>query len=235
MNPDIPTTHFVVDLLAIVVAVGLTVRGRWRLGVFFAAYIVCFIVKEVLVIFWPERFFFQRCWLIVQSILDILKLGIALEVGWRTFGAFPGAAAAAQKTGVLILGLTAVAVASLPLANPQSTVFETAVTSFHPRVNDGTIWLIAAILAIAKWYRVPVRRFHAALLTSFALYLVFYTWVLRIFVGVDLEGIRHYANAVDAIGFLLLTCWWVHITWRSENGTDRTYVNTLRTLERGAY
>jgi len=235
MNPDIPTINKVVDIIVFVIAVGLVVRGRWRLSLFFVAYLVSVLFREALVIFWPERFFFQRVWFIFQAELDILKFGIALEVGWRTFGAFPGAAAAAKRTGALILSLTAVSVAGLPLATPQSTVFETAVTGFHPRLNDGTIWLIAAILAIAQWYRVPIHRFHAALMTSFALYLVFFTSILRIFVGRDFETTRHYVNAIDPIGFALMTCWWAHIAWRGERHTDRIHLNTLRTLARGAY
>ena len=235
MNPDIPTINKVVDIIVFVIAVGLVVRGRWRLSLFFVAYLVSVLFREALVIFWPERFFFQRVWFIFQAELDILKFGIALEVGWRTFGAFPGAAAAAQKTGAVILGLTALSAASLPLATPQSTVFETAITSFHPRLNDGTIWLLAAILAVAKWYRVPLHRFHAAVLTGLALYLLFFTWALRLHVGRDYETTRHYFNVLDPIGFLLVTCWWVRVAWRAQNGTDRTHVRTLRTLEHGAY
>jgi len=231
MNPAVPTINFAMDAIALVAVAGLTVRGRWRLSLFFAASLVWVLVREILFIFWWERFFFARFWLIFQSVHDLLRFGIALEVAWRTFGAFPGAAAAAKKTAVLVLGLTAVSVASLPLANPGSTVYETAVTTFHPRLSDGAIWLMAAILAIAKWYRVPVHRFHAAVLTSLTLYLLFFTWVLRLYVGRDYEATRHYVNVLDPIGFLLVTCWWVHVAWRTENGTDRIHVDTVKALQ----
>jgi len=232
MNPEMALLGVaVVDGAALVTAVGLAVRGRWRLSLFFAVYVVSVLVKDLLVFFWPERFYFQRFWLIFQSILDILKFGIALEVGWRTFGAFPGAASVARKTGLLILAVTVVAVASLPLASPNSTSIQTAVTRFHPRLLDGTIWLMAAILVIARWYRIPVHRFHAGLLTSLALYLVFFTWLLGLFDGRDFETARHYMRALDPVGFFLVTCWWMHITWRAENQSDRTHLNTLQTLE----
>jgi len=232
MNPEIPLIGMVVvDGIALVTAVGLAVRGRWRLSVFFAVYLVSIVVRDILNSFWPEQFYFQSFWFIFQSVLDILKFGIALEVGWRTFGAFPGAASIARKAGVLILALTALAVASLPLASPDATSLQTAITSFHPRLLDGTIWLMAAILAIARWYRVPVHRFHAGLLTSLALYLVFFTWLLRLFAGRDFEATRHYVNALDPIGFFLVTCWWMHIAWRTDNEADRAHMNTLNALQ----
>jgi hypothetical protein len=231
MNPAILPWNIVVDGALLVVTVGLMVRGRWRLSVSFAVYTVLILVRDVLITLWPERFYFQTCWFIFQSVLDILKFGIALEVGWRTFGAFPGAASIARKTGVVILALTAAAAASLPLASPDSTSFQTAVASFHPRLLDGTIWLMAAILVIAWWFRVPVHRFHAALLTSLAVYLVFFTWLLRLFAWRDFETTRLYVNAIDPIVFFLVTCRWVHIAWRAENEADRAHMATLRTLQ----
>jgi hypothetical protein len=231
MNPEVPTINLVIDLVVVVALIGLMVIGRWRLSVFFAAYLLWVLVRDILQNFWWERFYFQRFWLIGQSALDILKFGIALEVAWRTFGPFPGAADAAKKAAVLVLGLTAVSVASVPLANPQSTVFETAITTVHPRLNDGTIWLMAAILAIAKWYRVPLHRFHAAVLTGLALYLFFFTSILRIFVGRDLQIIRYYFNVLDPVGFGLVTCWWVRVAWRSESGEDRIHMGTLKALQ----
>jgi hypothetical protein len=127
--------------------------------------------------------------------------------------------------------LTALAAASLPLASPDSTSIQTAVISFHPRLNDGAIWLIGVSLAMARWYRVPVHRFHAALLTSLALYLVFFTWVLGLYVGRDFEIARQYVNTIDPIGFLLVTCWWMHIAWRAENGADRIHMDTLKAFQ----
>ena len=235
MNPEMsPIAFVVVDGAVLLTAVGLAVRGRWRLSVFFALYLVSVLLKEVLFLFWPERFYFQRFWLIFQAVLDILKFGIALEVGWRTFGAFPGAASVARKTALLILAVTAIAVASLPLASPNSTSALTAVTRFHPRLLDGTIWLMAAILVLAKWYRVPVHRFHAGLLPSLALYLVFFTWVLSLFDGRDFETVRAYMGVLDSVGFFLVTCWWLHITWRAENGAERAHLGVLTTLHQHA-
>jgi len=226
------STHLnsVALVIEVLLLVGLTVRGRWRLCVCFGAYTGWALVRSILMEYWPERFFFQWFWLIGQSILDTLKLGIALEIGWRMFAEFPGAKSVARKATVLILGLTAVAVASLPLASPPMTSFQTAITNFHPRLNDGTIWLIAAFLATARWYRVPVHRFHAGLLISLALYLVFFSSIFQLFVGRDFEGARHYVVLLDNSGFLLAICWWMHITWRADNATDRAHMGTLSTL-----
>lgn len=235
MNPDVPPIALAADALVVVAVVGLAVRDRWRLSWFFAAYLASIVVRNVLLNFWPERFYFLSFWLISQSILDLLKFGLALEIGWRTFGPFPGAGSVARKAGGLILILTAIAAVRLPLASPHFTSTQTAITSFHPRLNDGTIWIMAAILVIAKWYRVPVHPFHAGVLTSLALYLLFFTSILRVFGERDFETTRRYVNALDPIGFLLVACWWARIAWRSESDEDRIHMDTVKALQlRGA-
>jgi len=230
VNPQVQLSDIALVVSGCAIAAGLIMRGRWRLSLSFAGYIALGLTGHLLVLVSPELFFTGPFWMVVQSGFDILKLGIALEAGWWTFRAFPGAASVARKTGLLILALTAVAANAVPLVSPNSSSFETALVSFHPRVSDGAIWLMAAILAIAHWYRVPVHRFHAALLTSLAVYLAFFTWLLRLFAGRDFDAVRGYVNALDPAVFLLLSCWWAHIAWRAENTADRARMNTLREL-----
>jgi hypothetical protein len=233
MNPAITLTDIAVFVNAFVVAVGLGVRGRWRLSVAFTAYLLVIFVRGPLNLFWPEPFFHLSYWLAFQSVLDILKFGIVLEVGWRTFRQFPGAASVARKAGLLILALTAMAVVSVSLVSANATSAQAALANLHPRLLDGTIWLMAAVLVIARWYRVPVHGFHAALLTSLALYLVFFTWLLRLYAGHEFEVARGYLNALDPVVFFLVTCWWIHLAWRTENEADRSHTETLRTLQLG--
>ena len=215
--------------------VALIARSRWRLCSSFAGYNALSLVVCFITLVWPERFYTQASWLRFTALSDLQKLGIGLEIGWRTFSAFPGAAYAARRAALLIVAATVLALVSVPVIGPHSTSFQTAVVNVHPRAIDGAIWLMAAVLAIARWHRVPVDRFHASVLSSFAVYLLFFSSLLRLFDGHDFDATRMLVNSIDTSVFISLTCWWIHVAWRAESVVDRLHVNTLRTLARGAY
>jgi hypothetical protein len=166
----------------LVTAVGLVARDRWRLSFFFAAYVPVVLTCTALMKWWPERFWVAEFWIAKETIYRVLMLGMALEVAWRTFRAFPGARSASLKTALMILAMTAFAILAVPTISSVSNAFETALGQLHPRLINGTIWLMAATLALAQWYRVPVHPFHAALLTSPAAYLALLNTVLS-FIG----------------------------------------------------
>lgn len=216
-------------------AMGLITRGRWRLCWSFTGYVTVNIVFGSMSTVWPGRFYNHATWIPYLAVIDMLKVGIGLETGWRTFSAFPGAASAARHTALLILAATLVATARVPVISPYFTSFQTTVLNLHPRAIDGAIWLMAAVLLIARWYRVPADRFHSSILASLAVYELFFSSLLRLFAGHDFESTRLFVNAVDGPVYILLTCWWIHVAWRADSAVDRLHVDTLRTLERAAY
>jgi hypothetical protein len=218
-----------VDVALAATAIGLVWRGRWRLSKAFAAYVAVVVVCELLVMVWQDRFYAAWFWMAKQGAYDVLKLGIALELAWRSFRVFPGAQAAARQVMLAILTLTTLAVMAAPTDSSGSDFFLIASGHLHPRVLNGTIWLMAATLALAQWYRLPVHPFHGALLTSFAAYLTVFGALLR------LEGLygwaaQPYLNAVDPPAYLLLVCWWAYVVWRPERATAGAYAETLRRL-----
>jgi len=219
-----------VDVVLAIAWIGLVLRQRWRLAWLFSAYVPVVVVCGLLQAIAPAQFFVAWFWMAKQVAYDILKLGIALELAWRTFRAFPGAQAAARPVLLAILGFTTVAVMAAPTDSSASELFLIASGQLHPRVLNGTIWLMAATLALAHWYRVPVHPFHAALLASFAAYLTLFGTLLR------LEGLygwaaQPYLNAVDPPAYLALVCWWAFLAWRTESPTVRAYTDTIRKLE----
>jgi hypothetical protein len=235
MTRDELLRHAIQGVTSGVLLLALIARGRWRLCWSFTAYNALSVVVCFVTIVWPDRFYTQASWLRFTALSDLQKLGIGLETGWRTFRAFPGAASAARKTALVIVAATGVALASVPVIGPHSTSFQTAVINSHPRAIDGAIWLMAAVLFMARWYRVPMDRFHTSVITSFAVYLLFFSSFLHLFDGRDFAAMRMFFNTIDTAVFILLTCWWIHVAWRGENGTDRLHGNTLRALARGAY
>jgi hypothetical protein len=165
-----------------------------------------------------------------QVLYDMLKLGIALELAWRTFRVFPGAAAAALRATLGVLTVTTLAVLAAPTQSSSSEVFLIASGELHPRLLNGTIWLMATTLVIARWYSVPVHPFHTGLLISFASYLMVFGLLLR------LEGIygwaaQPYLNAIDPPAYLLLVCFWAYLAWRQEGAMVRAYTETTRRIE----
>ena len=170
MNAERTVAFEIVALMFAVVA-GLLVRGRWQKSVFFLAYVMNGIAFSLLIATWPDRFYTRPYFLVAQIVTDVMKLGLILEVGYRTFRPFPGAESMARRVLMGVLTATAVTVTVVPIAVDGWDSYLTAIGYIHPVVNTGAIWLTVALLAAARWYRVPVHPFHVALLTSFASYL----------------------------------------------------------------
>ncbi len=219
-------TH-VVMLAALI---GLIVRGRWRLSLVFTAYIPLGMAANGLLLLWPALWG-QAFYMASQMAFDILKLALVFETGWRTFRLFPGARAAARKVAAVILTVTAAAALLAPLGASHRDPYVIAVTLVHPRVEGGTLWLMAAVLVVAHWYRAPVHPFVSALLTGFVVYLACFGGLLSLMNTYGFEEFRPYAMALEPLAFLLAACWWATAAWKPHTEASVGYATTLRRLE----
>lgn len=206
---------------------GLVIRGRWRLSWLFSAYVVAAFTGNVLVTWWPQLFFVPGFWMAKQAVYDALKLGLAVELTWRTFRVFPGARAAAGRVTATVIAITTLATMA---ASGGGLDYLGAAGDLHPRVVNGTVWLLAATFAVAQWYRVPIHPFHSAVLASYGAYLAVFGVLLR------LEGLygwaaQPYLNALDPPVYLLLTLYWAVIAWRPESAVALAHAETLRKVE----
>src|SRR6266536_489450 len=112
-----PVTHFgatAINLMCMAVGAGLIARRRWALSAFFAAYIAFGLVTNRMVVWYPSRFYHQWFILVMQTGFDVLKLGIALELAWRTFRPFAGARSSAFLIALIIVSATALAASLVP-------------------------------------------------------------------------------------------------------------------------
>jgi hypothetical protein len=216
-----------VEVALAAIGVGLLARGRWRLSWFFSAYVAAILVGNVLVTWWPQAFFVPGFWMAKQIVYDVLKLGLALELAWRTFRVFPGAGAAARRVVLVILLLTTIVTIA---ASGGGFSYLTMAGDIHPRVVNGTIWLLAVTLGLAQWYRVPIHPFHRAVLASLGAYLAVFGALLRVW-GIYGWAAQAYFNALDPLAYLLLTLYWAHLAWRPESALARAHVETLRKVE----
>jgi len=207
---------------------GLLIRRRWCLSWFLAAYVLANFVGDLLVDLWPARFWVPSFWMAKQALCDTLKLGIAVELAWRAFRLFPGAASTARKIVLAILGVTAATM----LAANSGPSYEHALSQLHPRVATGTVWLLAATLAVALWYRVPIHPFHMAVLTSLGAYSTVFGSLLGLAGLYGWHGGRWlYLTALDPLAFLLLLCWWAYVAWRPESEVGVAYMRVVQRVQ----
>lgn len=226
MSQVVVPTH-VVMLAALI---GLMVRGRWRLSLAFSLYIPIGMAANGLLVVWPAlwgRTFYMTS----QVVFDILKLALVFEAGWRTFRLFPGAGAAARKVALAILTVTAAVALLAPLGAPDPDPYVVALTLVHPRVEGGTLWLMAAVLVVAHWYRVPVHPFVSALLTGFVVYLACFGGLLSLMDTYGFEEVRPYVNVLEPLAFLLAAFWWATAAWKPDTQASVAHGATLRRLQ----
>ena len=197
--------------LALLLAlVGLFVRRRqaacWSFTVYLAVVLTC----NCLVSFWPRTFWVYDFWIRKQAAYDILKLAIAVELGFRAFRAFPGAAAAARVVGLVVLCAAGLLIAA-------------SAAPFHPRrtldwltaTSTATIWVFAAVALLVLWFRVPVSRIHRAILLGFVPYLAVFTVLTGL---LQRHGWAAYSwfTVSETYVYLFLVSWWAVSSWHRE-------------------
>src|SRR5438128_1435568 len=167
-------------ILMIVLLVGLFVKRRVRLWYAFALLVAAVIVSNVLVAFWPARFYRWSFWLAKETTHNLIRFAMALELALRAFRAFPGALGTARRAILLVLGLTFIAVLTAPVdGNTPATAYPAFIREVLPRVVNGTVWLFTAIAGVILWYRIPVHPFHKAVLLAYVPYLLVFTILLN--------------------------------------------------------
>jgi hypothetical protein len=216
-------------IACLVVAAGLIARRRWARSGFFAAYIAFGVITIPMFIWWPAQFYHQWFAPGTQTVLDVLKFGIAIEVGWRTFRPFPAARSSALLITLIIIAATALAAAAVP----EGAEWEVIIAKLFPRVMAGTIWLMAVTLVLARWYRVPVHPFHAAILTSFVAYLGVSSAIYWLSVGAGGAFVAHahVLNAIDMGAEVVMRFYWVRAAWQPDSATVIAHGEILRRLQ----
>ena len=190
---------------------GLAFRRRLGACYAFSGYLAAVFVADVLVLLWPGRFYRWQFWIAKEAVHSVLKLAIALELAVRTFGAFPGAQAAARRLLVIVVVLTYAAVLAVPV-EPEYKVLAGTVL---PRILNGTIWLFTAVAGLVLWYRLPVDPLHKAILLGLVPYLLVFTMALN---ALDAFGwdLRDPLAYVHTGAYLALLIYWTYAAWRPQ-------------------
>jgi len=191
---------------------GLFARRRHGVCVSFTLYLGAVVLSDALVLLWPERFHYWEFWVLKETVHNLLKFGIALELTLRTFRAFPAArrTAAGLVLGVLLLTWLSVgAMPKLEVARPKDLAL-----NLHPYILAGTLWLFIAISVLILWYRLPVAPLHKALLLGFVPYLLVFTVAINLLRSLGGEVVRVWAGYVKNVAYLALLAYWTYTAWR---------------------
>jgi hypothetical protein len=197
-------------ILVFVVLAGLVVRKRVTACWSFALYLAAVGVADLLIAAWPARFFRYDFWILKESVHNLLKLAVALELTVRIFQPFPSAYAAARRAVmVVVAGLGALIWFSLA----GGTDYFSVVGRLHPHVNDGTVWLLVALGGYCLWYHLPLDSIHKAILIGLVPYLLVYSVVQRAFVALGWER-GNLINHTAPVAYLALLVYWAFVAWR---------------------
>jgi hypothetical protein len=200
--------HFL-KLGMLAVLVGLVARRRAHLCWSFVAYLVWALVCNSLISFWPDQFFRQWFYVLMYGVADALKLAIAAELTYRTFRAFPGAAARVRVLLLPVFLVPALFVSKVP----SGVSYVEFLGQYQPQVQTAVIWIMTAITLLIAWYRVPVHAMHRAILIGFAAYLLIFTTLLNVLRHFGFDNARAFIGMADGYAYLLLLMGWAYAAW----------------------
>jgi hypothetical protein len=196
-------------LAALAILAGLIVRRRAHLCWSFVAYLIVGLVGNSLMSFWPEQFFRLWFYSLTQELLTALKLAVAAELTYRTFRAFPGAAA---RVRLLLAPLFLVPVLFLNKV-PSGTSYQDMVQIYQPQIQTAVIWIITAITLLIAWYRVPVHAMHRAILIGFAAYLLIFTTLFNVLRDFGFDRLRSFISVADGYAYTFVLMAWAYAAW----------------------
>jgi hypothetical protein len=201
--------NHVMKLVCLAILMGLFARRRAHLCWSFVAYLVTALVTNSLMSFWPDQFYRLWFYTLMQDLLTALKLAIAAELTYRTFRAFPGAAA---RVRILLAPVFFVPVLFASKV-PSGASYQDILQIYQPQIQTGVIWIITAITLLIAWYRVPVHAMHRAILIGFAAYLLIFTTLLNVLRDFGFENLRAFIGVADGYAYILLLCGWAYSAW----------------------
>jgi hypothetical protein len=191
--------------------VGVVWRRRapqcWSLPVYAAAALL----GNTLPAFWPERFFTPDFYLFKQAVYDVLKIGIAVELGYRVFAAFDGA----RRTARAVLAAVLLA-STLAIAGQVPTASYVNIYDWQPRISTATVWLFTSLALLVVWYQVPIREWQRAIMLAFTPYLLVWVTLLGIMKTRGWE-FRSTLNLLDPLAYTSMIVFLVWAAWRRDD------------------
>jgi len=151
-------------------------------------------------------------WMLLQVVNAALRFGVALELTYRLFGAFPGAAATARRVMLVILVFTAVtAIATAPLDVTYTRMHAEAI----PRMASAAVWMLTVLAGLVLWYRLPLSALPRAILMGLAPFLLLSTIGMSLLFGPEAARARAWVVYLIPLASFVLTNYWLRVAWRT--------------------
>jgi hypothetical protein len=150
-------------------------------------------------------------WMVHQVASAALRFGVALELTYAIFGAFPAAAVTARRVMLAMLVITALTVMSVSGGDVTYTRFNSETI---PRLATGAVWILTALAALVLWYRLPLGELHKAILLGYAPYLLVFTVAMNLLSSIGWH-LRSWVGLVDSLAFIILANYWCRVAWRT--------------------
>ncbi len=151
-------------------------------------------------------------WILQQAVTAALRFGVALELIYRIFGAFPAAAATARRVMFVILVVTALTALS---ASMPDAVYTRSHAEAIPRLAAAAAWILTALAVLVLWYRLPLAPLPRAILMGYAPYLLIFTISLSLLFDASTEHLRPWLGYMDMFAFIVLVNYWIRVAWRT--------------------
>jgi hypothetical protein len=203
---------------------GLFAKRRLQQCLSFGVYAGVLVGCEMLVLLFPERFYKATFWMAKQTVYDVLKVAVALELAYRVVRAFPGATRTARLSVLALLAISTAVIVGGPSAGGYVTVAE-----WQPRIVFGVVSLFTLTALVVLWYNLPVLSWHRALLMGFSAYLLVFTVVLNV-LRTRGWGVVSWLSLLDGVAFLGLSIWWAVMAWAPEPEPSGIPVTVRRKL-----
>jgi hypothetical protein len=201
--------HLVILLLWVVLA-GIVRRRRYREWIFFPVFVFSVAAWGVLQAFWPEQLYVPEVYMAKEAVQHVFRLVMAVELGIRTFRAFPGAMATLKRVVFILIVVT---IAMVLLEAPSALHYTTFIGQFQPRMLAAAIWLFTAIAVLILWYRLPVSRFQKAIVLSYVLYLPIFAAYMNLWAGLGSQRSEP-VGYLYQVSYLAVVSFWVYVCWR---------------------
>src|SRR5262245_34031143 len=214
---DYEKVLFYLQLLLIgVMVAGIAKRGRLHLCRMFLLFLVVVLLTDIPPVFWPKTFWNQWYYLPRESLHNVLRFAVLLEIVYFAFRSFPGARSTARLLLLLLLTTTLIFVVGsgweLQRLQPRPE-YENIIAQIQLPQLIGVVWLLLGITMLILWYRLPVDRMHKTILLGWVPYLIVFSLGQHVasVLGwkAHIEQVSYFTNGAY---FLLLT-YWARAAW----------------------
>src|SRR5262245_55216110 len=212
MPYDFALTYLGILLVGVTI-LGIVKRGRLRLCRMFVLFLVVVCVTDILPTLWEAQFYTKDFWLFRESLHNVLRFAVALELAYFAFRSFPGARSTARALLLFLLVTTLASVLWASWEFRRLPEFFEIIGQIQLPQLMGIIWLLTGIALLILWYRLPVDRMHKAILLGWVPYLLIFTFGLKLAAAYGWNEVIPKVNYVTTGAYFLLLGFWAVAAW----------------------